>query len=146
MPTVRVPRIDEFAREVLITVGFEKGRYGVFSPRWIPLSICDDNRKVAQMSLCLKDESDMLLLLQMDKTLMGRSNVDARMIIGAITAYQVNNNKRQKRGLHPLDAMTMPCITMVGTRPTFYLVPVTKALSDAVMSCQYPSDRTGVEM
>jgi len=40
--------------------------------------------------------------------------------------------------------MTMPCVTMVGVRPTFYLVPVTKALSDAVISSQYPSGRTEV--
>ncbi|KAG1902442.1 uncharacterized protein F5891DRAFT_1023986 [Suillus fuscotomentosus] len=86
----------------------------------------------------------MLLLLQMDKTQIGCSNVEACMIPGAIAAYQLNNNKRQERGLHPLDAMTMPCITMIGTRPTFYLVPVTKALSDAVISCQYPSARTEV--
>jgi hypothetical protein len=30
---------------------------------------------------------------------------------------------------------------MVGTRPTFYLVPVTKALSDAVATGKRPSDR-----
>ncbi|KAG1845793.1 hypothetical protein C8R48DRAFT_765165 [Suillus tomentosus] len=121
---VRVPSIDDFARQVLITVGFTR---------------------VAQISVCLRDmESDMLLLLQMDKTQIGPSNVEARMISGAIAAYQLNNNKRQEKGLHPLDAMTMPCITMIGTRPTFYLVPVTKALSDAVISCQYPSARTEV--
>ncbi|KAG1799579.1 uncharacterized protein BJ212DRAFT_1401895 [Suillus subaureus] len=40
--------------------------------------------------------------------------------------------------------MNMPCITMVEARPTFYLVPVTKALSDAAISCRYPSDRTEV--
>ncbi|KAG1815206.1 uncharacterized protein BJ212DRAFT_1507826, partial [Suillus subaureus] len=42
---VRVHRIDEFAREVLITVGFEKGRYGVFSPRSIPLMITVKSRR-----------------------------------------------------------------------------------------------------
>ncbi|KAG1795253.1 hypothetical protein EV424DRAFT_1648952 [Suillus variegatus] len=142
---VRVPSIDDFARQVLITVGFTRGPYCVLRRRSIPLLICDYNRKVAQISVCLRDmESGMLLLLQMDKTQIGRSNVEACMIPGAIAAYQLNNNKRQERGLPPLDAMTMPCIKMIGTRPTFYLVPVTKALSDAVISCQYPSAKTEV--
>lgn len=40
--------------------------------------------------------------------------------------------------------MTIPCITVVGTTPTFYLVPVTKELSDAVMTGQYPPTQTRV--
>jgi len=47
-------------------------------------------------------------------------------------------------GLHPLDTMTMPCINMIGTRPIFYLVPVTKALSDVVITGQWPSVKTEV--
>jgi hypothetical protein len=43
-----------------------------------------------------------------------------------------------------LDAMAIPCITMVGTRPTFYLVPVTRALSTAVVTGQYPETPTNV--
>lgn len=112
--------IDAFAHRILNTVAFDKGRRCVLQAHSIPLLMSDDNRQVAQMSLCLIDgESDMLLL-------------------------QFNNNKRREMGLHPLDAMTIPCITMIGTRPTFYLVPVTRMLSDAVISCQYPSDRTEV--
>lgn len=142
--TIRVPMIDAFAHRILNTVAFDKGRRCVLQAHSILLLISDDNRQVAQMSLCLIDDSDMLLLLQMNKTQTNRSNVEARMVIGAIATYQLNNNKRREMGLHPLDAMTIPCITMVGTRPTFYLVPVTKMLSDAVISCQYPSDRTEV--
>ncbi|KAG2068848.1 hypothetical protein BDR04DRAFT_1157349 [Suillus decipiens] len=142
---IRVPMIDAFAHRILNTVAFDKGRRCVSQAHSIPLLMSDDNRQVAQMSLCLIDgESDMLLLLQMNKTETSGSNVEARMVIGAIATYQFNNSKRREMGLHPLDAMTMPCITMIGTRPTFYLVPVTKMLSDAVISCQYPSDRTEV--
>ncbi|KAG1815207.1 uncharacterized protein BJ212DRAFT_1360219 [Suillus subaureus] len=39
--------------------------------------------------------------------------------------------------------MNMPCITMVGA-PHLLLGAVTKALSDAAISCRYPSDRTEV--
>ena len=40
--------------------------------------------------------------------------------------------------------MTIPCITMPGTTPTFYLVPVTKELSDAVITGQHPTSQTQV--
>ncbi|KAG1819324.1 uncharacterized protein BJ212DRAFT_1345433, partial [Suillus subaureus] len=39
--------------------------------------------------------------------------------------------------------MNMPCITMVEA-PHLLLGAVTKALSDAAISCRYPSDRTEV--
>ncbi|KAH9003456.1 hypothetical protein EDB86DRAFT_3062906 [Lactarius hatsudake] len=67
---------------------------------------------------------------------------EPQVIAGAIAAYQHNNEKRQTRGLPALDAMTIPCITMVGTRPTFYVVPVTQALSVAVVTGQYPKGPT----
>ncbi|KAG1845799.1 hypothetical protein C8R48DRAFT_733823 [Suillus tomentosus] len=142
---VRVPKITDFARQLLITLGFEEHRYRVCRLE-IPLLICDDIRKIAEISLGLQDlgSTEMVPLLQMNKTQIDRSNIEAHMISAAIAAYQFNNNMRQEKGLHPLDAMTIPCVTMVGTRPTFYLVPVTKALSDAVISCQYPSARTEV--
>ena len=41
--------------------------------------------------------------------------------------------------------MTIPCIKMVSTTPNFYLVPVTKELSDAVMTGQYPPTQTRVQ-
>ena len=40
--------------------------------------------------------------------------------------------------------MTIPCITMTGTRPIFYLVPVTRELSEAVLTGQYPAHTTKV--
>jgi len=40
--------------------------------------------------------------------------------------------------------MTIPCITMSGTRPTFYLVPVTTELNDAVITGQYPATQTRI--
>jgi hypothetical protein len=40
--------------------------------------------------------------------------------------------------------MTIPCITMSGAQPTFYLAPVTLELSNAVATAQYPSSETVV--
>lgn len=38
--------------------------------------------------------------------------------------------------------MIIPCITVVGTFPIFYLVTVTRELSECVMTAQYPSSKT----
>ncbi|KAG2139286.1 hypothetical protein DEU56DRAFT_944180 [Suillus clintonianus] len=138
--------IIALAYEVLDILGFQKDWQYLVRPHDIPLLICNDVDKIALLSVCELDRSNLLLVLLMVKMLMGSSNVEARMVAGAIAGYQYqyNNNKRQEMGLRPLDAMTMPCITMVGTRPAFYLVPITEPLSEAVISGQFPSDRTEV--
>jgi hypothetical protein len=137
--------IDDFAREVLRTLGFEERGLALRTRHIIPFSICGDITKVAQTDVCLLDRRSMILLvLQEDKTIFNRSDPEAQVIAEAIAAYQYNNRKRQQMGMHPLDAMTIPCITMVGTRPIFYLVPVTKSLGDAVITGQWPSVATEV--
>ena len=47
-------------------------------------------------------------------------------------------------GLPQLDTMTIPCVTMVGTRPFFYQIPVTQQLSDCVATGQFPPQLTVV--
>jgi hypothetical protein len=41
--------------------------------------------------------------------------------------------------------MIIPCIAMIGTRPIVYLVPVTRDLSEAVATAQYPLSPTVVK-
>ncbi|KAG2367865.1 hypothetical protein BDR07DRAFT_1605858 [Suillus spraguei] len=117
--------IDAFAQKTLQILGFvERGLI---------------------LTMCLLDLRSMILLvLQEDKTVFSRSYPEPQVIAEAIAAYQYNNEKRLLRSLPPLDAMTIPCITMVGTRPIFYLVPVTEALSNAVATGQYPEAKTTV--
>jgi len=131
--------IDDFARETLRLLGFAERGLALSTRYIIPLTICGDNRRTAQTDVCLLDRRSMILLiLQEDKTIFDSTQPEPQVIAEAIAAYQYNNEKRQTRGLAILDAMTIPCITMVGTRPTFYLVPVTQALSVAVVTGQYP--------
>jgi hypothetical protein len=73
-----------------------------------------------------------LLVLVEDKTFFNKTSTEAQMVAEAIAAFQYNNTKRVARGQPALEVMTIPCITMVGTNPTFYLVTVTEELSDAV--------------
>ncbi|KAF8312577.1 uncharacterized protein EI90DRAFT_2951192 [Cantharellus anzutake] len=85
-----------------------------------------------------------LLTLQGDRHGSKMTQPETQVIPVAIAMFQYNNKKRVNTGLAPLDAMTVPCIAMARTRPTFYLVPVTKALRDAVVSGEYPETPTTV--
>ncbi|KIJ91193.1 hypothetical protein K443DRAFT_29646, partial [Laccaria amethystina LaAM-08-1] len=69
---------------------------------------------------------------------------EGQVVAQAIAVFQFNNRKRGEYGLPLLETMTIPCITMAGTRPTFYLVPVTRELSNAVLLGEYPLTQTRV--
>jgi hypothetical protein len=79
-----------------------------------------------------------------DKTSLVANNAEAQVVAGAVAAFQSNNHERESLNLAPLEVMTIPCITLSGTCPTFCLVPVTRSLSNAVATGQYPSTQTDV--
>ncbi|KAK0470706.1 hypothetical protein IW261DRAFT_1572894 [Armillaria novae-zelandiae] len=133
--------IDDFAKELLRLLGFEERGTLLRSRYSVPLNICGDDRRSAQTDLCLiQGTTTILLVIQEDTTLVS----EARVIADAVAAFQYNNTARDRNGLDPLDSMTIPAITMVGTRPIFYKVPVTQELSDAVITGQYPVSKTEV--
>ena len=82
-----------------------------------------------------------LLVVQRKKPVLGP---EPPLIATAIAAFQHNNQSRVQMGLPTLNAMTVPCITVEGTRPLFYNVPVTKHLSESVVTGQFPENQTVV--
>ena len=85
-----------------------------------------------------------LLLVQRAKPAFGSNGPEPPILAGAIATFQYNNRSRAKMGLPTLDTMTIPCITVWGTRPLFYKVPVTQHLSDCVATGQSPTQQTVV--
>jgi hypothetical protein len=137
--------IDDFAVRTLDLLGFNERGTVVATRYAIPLTICADSNRIAQTDVCLLHRPTMVLLVLIeDKTLSNRTDAESQVIAEAIAAFQFNNQKREERGLAGLAAMTIPCITMSGTRPTFYLVPVTQELSNAVIGGVYPATETRV--
>ena len=138
--------LDDFTAETLKLLGFNELRDVTVSTRFIiPLTICGESNRVAETDVCLiHTPSFSLLVLVEDKILSNRTDPEPQVIAEAIAAFQFNNRKREDQGLDPLNVMTIPCITMRGTRPTFYLVPVTTELSNAVTTGQYPATQTQV--
>ena len=137
--------IDDFTTKTLNLLGFNGRHSLVVQHHTIPLSICGDTNHATQMDVCLLHTQFLVpLLLVKCKTISDRGSPRAQVVAQAIAAFQLSNQRRSIRDLPHLDTITIPCITMVGTRPTFYLVPVTETLSNAAISGQYPATRTEV--
>ncbi|KAN0079918.1 hypothetical protein V8E55_009484 [Tylopilus felleus] len=136
--------IDDFAAATLKLLGFNERHATVATRYIIPLTICGETR-AAQTDVCvIYRPTTILLVLVEDKTLLNKTNAEAQVVAEAIAAFQFNNAKRAARGQPVLEVMTIPCITMFGTNPTFYLVPVTTELSNAVVTAQYPTTQIQV--
>jgi len=137
--------IDDLAKSVLEVTGFDQTGTILRTRYDIPFTICGDSRRAARSDVCLVHVNSMILLVvQKDKTVFSSSDPEPQIIAEAIATFQYNNRKRVDRGLPQLDTMTIPCITMVGTRPFFYQIPVTRQLSDGVATGQFPPQPTVV--
>ena len=111
--------LGDFARELLHICGFEERGRVLRSRYTIPLSICGESNTVAQTDVCLLDRQ-----YDLTRSIRGQddfysSNPEPQIIAEAIAAYQYNNDRRARMGLPVLNTMTIPCITMVGTRQPF---------------------------
>ena len=131
---------ETFTIRTLELLGFEEPSVIIPGCSTIPLTICGVIR-VARADICLAKGTFVLLVIIRDEEFV---NAEARVFAEAIAAFQSNNKRREEYGLSPLNAMTIPCITFSGTRPTFYLVPVTTELNEAVITGTYPEHTTWV--
>ncbi|KAF8842562.1 hypothetical protein BDN67DRAFT_965704 [Paxillus ammoniavirescens] len=72
--------------------------------------------------------STILLIVQTARVALTGDNAKPQVITKAIAAFQMNNLKRTHPGKEMKDSISIPCITMVSTRPTFYVVPLSVKL------------------
>jgi hypothetical protein len=108
----------------------------------IDLFMCGNYTK-AETDVCVLDKNKIFLLLQEDKS---HIDPEPQLIAEAIAAFQYNNSKRVKDlGLNELDECVFPGITMIGTKPIFYKIRITKALNEAVQIGEYPQETTYVQ-
>ena len=135
--------LNNFAYKTMALLGFGKHRAAIIPHLAIPLTICGKTDPV-QPDLCLVHTHERFILLVHVNNMTNAVNMEAQAIAGAIAAFQFNNDRRRECHLDPLNAMIIPCVTMTGTRPDFYLVPVTTSLSNAVITSRRPTARTRV--
>jgi hypothetical protein len=90
------------------------------------------------------DRDEILLLVQEDRRHLEYVDAEPQLIAEAIAAFQYNNAIRRAIPLPELDFRMMAGIVMSGTSPSFFKVPVTQELADAVRRGQFPATPTVV--
>ncbi|KAG6893343.1 hypothetical protein C0993_001367, partial [Termitomyces sp. T159_Od127] len=134
-------------------LGFEKYNRVLVTRYPIPLLMAGHTSCRAETDVCLINPygllnsfSNIFLVVQADKPKRrGGRLIDAQLMARAIAACQINYNTRRSQGLPEMDVMVIPGVTMVGTSPTFFKIPVTKELCDAVARGNYPFHKTVVK-
>jgi len=137
--------VDDFASELLKTLEFRGNGRLIRTRHSIQFFIAGIISK-AQTDVCIiRKDNRILLLLQENKTLENTKDPEAQVIAEAIAAFQENNKIREYNNKEILEIMTFPCITMTGTSPIFYLIPITKELNDNITVGTYPNIQTIVQ-
>jgi hypothetical protein len=135
--------VVDFAAQLLTLLGYVAPRTRIVLKRAdIPLSICGQNR-CAKADVCIVDSDDsFLLLLQADKQHKKPKDPQPQLIAGAIAAFQRNNDRREILNEDPIIHKVIPGITLTGTSPIFYKIPVTTQLAQCVELGLYPAKPT----
>jgi hypothetical protein len=111
---------------------------------YIPLIICGQECH-AKTDVCIVDSDDILLLVQEDKRHKEPKDPEPQLIAEAIAAFQTNNRRRTHiLGQDPIVHKVMPGITLKGTSPIFYKIPITTELAQSIALGFYPHTPTSV--
>jgi hypothetical protein len=136
--------VDDFAVCLLTLLGYVPRTRMTRTRADMPLTICGKQCH-AKTDVCVVDEDDILLLVQQDKRHKERKDPEPHLIAEVIAAFQANNTRRTRvLDQDAIDAKVMPGITSVGSSPTFYKIPVTKDLAQAVALGRFPATPTAM--
>jgi hypothetical protein len=144
----RVPEsesaVTDFAVHLLSLLGYVPRPRIARTRVDIPLTICGQDCHAAT-DLSIVERGEILLLVQEDKRHLRplTSEPEIQLIAKAIAAFQANNSRRRQLfGQDPLTHVVMPGITLTGSSPIFYKIPVTTELSWGVGTGTYPATPT----
>jgi hypothetical protein len=136
--------IDGFGAEILRITGYENNNTVVLLQNKMPFTM-SNKTVVAKANTSLYDTtSKMLLLIQENKMITNSSRPAPQLIAGAIAAFQCNNKIRAAMSLPPLEEQLIAGITMWGTSPIFYKIPVSFNLAQSVECGECPKKKTCV--
>lgn len=134
--------VDDFAFVLFQELGYTPVGRVIRTRKDIPLVICGEQRH-AKTDVCIVDEGSILLLVQEDKRHADGGDPIPQLVAEAIAAFHSNNLTRtQALGLPALASKVIPGITMKGTSPIFFKIPVTLELVAAVIGGRYPNAPT----
>ncbi|KAJ7220336.1 hypothetical protein GGX14DRAFT_493710 [Mycena pura] len=136
--------VDDFAVLLLRELGYAPAGRVIRTRKDIPLIVCGDNT-LMKADVCIVDGGGIMLLLVLeDRRHVGGADPLPQLVAEAIAAFDLNNMTRERLGLEPLPSKDIPGITLKGTSPIFFKIPVTKQLVAAVRSGHYPAAETVV--
>ncbi|KZP02904.1 hypothetical protein FIBSPDRAFT_808267 [Athelia psychrophila] len=134
--------VVDFAVRLLEVLGYASRTRLTRTRADILLTICGPQCHT-KTDVCIVDEDDFLLVVQEDKRHMELKDPEPQLIAEAIAAFQTNNTGRTwVLGQDPMMTKVIPGITLVGSSPTFYKIPVTTELAQAVALGEYPATPT----
>jgi hypothetical protein len=136
--------VHDSVSQLLRASGYRKKGRIVITGETMNLVVCGEYRTARTDVSILGPEGSTILLVQEDRRRTNFKDAESQVIAGAIAAFQYNNRTRRERGLNEIDSMIIPCITVKGTFPTFYLVPVTEELNTCIMGGIYPNSATEI--
>ncbi|KAH9483370.1 hypothetical protein JR316_0005476 [Psilocybe cubensis] len=140
--------VVDFSMQLLWKLGYAGRKVGrdLRSRKDISLLTCGEWWHT-RTDLCVMDNYEILLIVQEDKRHIKLADPHSQLIAEAIAAVQHNNRVRNLLGFkEPLEFKEMAGIVMIGSAPTFFKIPVSRDLLDAVQRGSFPATPTVVAM
>ncbi|CAG8772561.1 10477_t:CDS:1, partial [Racocetra fulgida] len=138
--------VDDLAKSTLELFNYDDGDLRIQSREELKLEMCG-SRTYAKPDMCIETSRLVIkLLVQEDKSYkVSNQDTDAESQVFAEAIASFQGNSKTKKFKSPLEAQLIPCITLLGTYPTFYLFKVTKMLSECVKMGNRPKEKTIVK-
>jgi hypothetical protein len=130
--------VIDFAQAVLQLMHYDDPGFIVRSHVDLPFPMCG-GKYYAQTDLCVVDKHEVLLVFKEDA-----AYSEAQLVADAIAAFYLNNRLRGENHLPILKSRIMAGMTMCGTLPMFYKIPITQDLVDCVLMGLEPMTETKV--
>ncbi|KAF8808453.1 hypothetical protein BYT27DRAFT_7137408 [Phlegmacium glaucopus] len=135
--------VNDFAAFILRTLNYDNEDRVICRNTEISFLMAGQ-RVDAKTDVCVMDELELLFVQEVKVNCGISDDPEPQVIAEAIAAFYQNNLQRKQTGLQPLQSKYIPAITMIGTAPIFYRIPVTTALLQALATASYPQEETTV--
>lgn len=137
--------VHDFAVHLLTLLGYVPRTMMARTHGDNPFTVCGRECFAPTDVHIIGSDDIILLLIQEDKQHLRPSNPEPQLIAKAIAAFQANNSRRRRVfDQDPLAHEVMPGITLTGSSPIFYKIPVTTQLAQSIVAGTYPSIPTVV--
>ncbi|KAA1478235.1 hypothetical protein DENSPDRAFT_845404 [Dentipellis sp. KUC8613] len=160
------PAVLPFVSTLLWGTGYPKGGQLVSQRNDFPFFVCGEWRHARTgAALFDPDETTTLLVVQNDHRFGEHGHEESefdsdsddsgyvndrdpapQLVAAVIAAFHSRNVSRELSGRRAIAPKIMPGLVMAGTLPTFFKIPITAQLLDAVHEGTYPAEPTVVSM